>query len=58
MTTRPSKEVYEFLHECTDVVQSSGSKEIDKPISFIKLEYKLPVIMQNQHLLHKQHTYP
>ena len=44
MTTKSLKKVYEFLYECTDVVQSSGSKKIDKPISFIKLEYKSPVI--------------
>ena len=39
MTTKLSKEVYEFLNECIDVVQSSGSKEIGLSISFRKLEY-------------------
>ena len=31
---KPSKVAYKFLNDCIDKVQNSGSKEIDRPISF------------------------
>jgi len=39
---KPSIEAYNFLNTCIDEVQESGSKEIDRPVSFRKLnKYKI-----------------
>lgn len=39
---KPSSIAIDFLNQCIDEVQDSGSKEIDRPISFRKLEkYKI-----------------
>lgn len=42
---KPSEVTYQFLNKCIDMVQDRGSKEIDRPISFRKLEkYKITKI--------------
>jgi len=42
---KPSRIAYNFLNACIDKVQDSGSKEIDRPISFRKLDkYKIKKI--------------
>ncbi len=33
----PASEMYKFLEECIDEIQNEGSKEIDRPVSFRKL---------------------
>lgn len=35
---KPSTVAFEFLNKCIDTIQNSGSKEIDRPISFRKLD--------------------